>query len=119
FFPWTIMRNDLYIVSFKTVNAADQGDYYSGMPVDKSSFDDLTKPWGDRTDPMIMQALNYAERGSFINSTNSLNMQVKGQSTMFTSEIEPNRQLDQHGNKDMFYFRKKAPFNINDSFRNP
>lgn len=100
FYAVTIMQNDLYAVSFKTVNANGETDYYDGMPVDYDVSEDLTKNWGNIQDPLLMEALHYAETGSF--TTSSLSRMNKNNSTS-PRKRELNRKLDLHGNKDMYY----------------
>src|SRR5690606_6979449 len=53
YFNWNILGVDLYAVSFQTFNSAGYGDYFSGLPVDKVVFDDLTKDFGDAQEDMI------------------------------------------------------------------
>jgi len=65
FFSIRIDKNDLYIPQFQTKNQADFGDYFDGMPVDKDVVDDLTKDFGDTSERLLAQALNYSATGSF------------------------------------------------------
>lgn len=53
-------------VSFETVNALDEGDYYSGIaPTSGCEFeDDLTAPLGSANEASIAAALRYVETGS-------------------------------------------------------
>lgn len=105
FFPWEILKTDLYAVSFKTTNNLGYGDYFEGMPVDLNVGDDVSKNWGNTEDGMLKQALYYAENGAF--------MQVKA----LQSGVKPaisvdnrrniNMKLDQKGNHDMFNLKKK------------
>lgn len=103
FYAVSIMQNDLYAVSFKTINADGETDYYDGMPVDKDVSEDLTKNWGDVRDPLLREALHYAETGSFT-SGSSLRMTNEA-----VSKRNPNlnKKLDLRGNKDMYYFSLK------------
>lgn len=103
FFPWNIMNNDLYAVSFKTINASGESDYFEGMPVDKLIGEDLTTDWGDTNDPLLREALQYATTGSFSVSSASRMQSLRPQS----QQKKLNSKLDQRGNKDMFRFRKK------------
>jgi len=101
FFPWDIMKNDLYAVSFKTINASGESDYFEGMPVDKLIGEDVSRNWGDVNDPLLKEALQYAATGNF--SANNLtlrqSLRPQGQGERLNSK------LDQRGNKDMFRFR--------------
>lgn len=105
FFNWDIMGVDLYAVSFQTFNSTGYGDYFSGIPVDKVAFDDLTRDFGDAREEMIAEALYYAENGRF--SPGSENFQSKLRARL-TGE-QPNRlngALDRHGVKGMYVFRR-------------
>jgi carboxyl-terminal processing protease len=102
FFPWEILNNDLYAVSFKTINAAGESDYFEGMPVDKLVSEDLARNWGDPNDPLLREALSYASTGSFSSAGRS----SKVQSLRTPAKDQKlNAKLDQRGNKDMFRFR--------------
>ncbi len=50
--------------SFKTVNAAGEGDYFDGLPVDCPAADDLTFEVGDDSDPNIVAAMTYLNTGA-------------------------------------------------------
>ncbi|TCO25480.1 PDZ domain-containing protein [Pedobacter psychrotolerans] len=65
FFSLRIDKNDLYIPQFQTKNQADFGDYFDGMTVDKDIADDLTRDFGDASESLLAQALNYSATGSF------------------------------------------------------
>ncbi len=47
--------------SFQTVNAADFGDYFDGLPADCLAADDLDIPVGDDADPRVIAALQYLD----------------------------------------------------------
>jgi len=74
FFSIRIDKKDLYIPQFQTKNSANFGDYFDGMPVDKDLSDDLTKEFGDPTERLLAEALNYSAKGSFtsLNTENTL-----------------------------------------------
>jgi carboxyl-terminal processing protease len=65
FFSIRIDKNDLYIPQFQTKNQLGQGDYFSGMTVDKDVADDLTKDFGDPSEKMLAQALYYSANNNF------------------------------------------------------
>jgi carboxyl-terminal processing protease len=65
FFSIRIDKNDLYIPQFQTKNQLDQGDYFSGMTVDKDVADDLSKDFGDPSEKMLAQALYYSANNNF------------------------------------------------------
>lgn len=66
FFPVHIDKFDLYIPEFETKNQQNIGGYYSGLTVDKESFEDPTKNWGDSTETLLAYALWYAKTGTFL-----------------------------------------------------
>jgi hypothetical protein len=54
----------LRLTAFRTVNANDIGDYYSGLPADCAVSDDLDIPVGDAADPNMIAALGYLDTGA-------------------------------------------------------
>ncbi len=52
-------------VTFKIVNSANFGDYFSGFPPDKIVTDDITHDWGDINELCLKEAVYYVENGSF------------------------------------------------------
>ncbi len=66
FFPVRIDDFDMYIPEFETKNQRNVGGYYSGLTVDKESFEDPTKNWGDSTETLLSYALLYSKTGSFV-----------------------------------------------------
>lgn len=83
FFPIRIDKVDMYIPEFETKNKLGQGGYYSGLTVDKTASEDLTKGWGDETETLLAYALLYAKTGSFVTTT------AKTASLSATSTIMP------------------------------
>ncbi|MFN8344876.1 MAG: S41 family peptidase [Spirosomataceae bacterium] len=57
-------------IAFKTVNAKNVGDYYSGLAVDATIADGLDKNWGDPLENCLASALGYIQTGSFTITTN-------------------------------------------------
>ena len=55
----------LYAINFKMTNAKGFGDYYGGLPVDKSETDDITHNFGDSREACLAQALYYIQNGNF------------------------------------------------------
>ncbi len=51
-------------VSFRTVNALGEGDYFDGLPVDCPAEDDLDTPLGDPSEASLAEALHYIETGA-------------------------------------------------------
>ena len=65
FFPIPVFEYNIYPVSFKTINSAGAADYFSGIPVDKNSVDDLSRDFGDINEASLKEALFYLSTGSF------------------------------------------------------
>ncbi|MBK1439007.1 hypothetical protein JHJ32_03315 [Parapedobacter sp. ISTM3] len=105
YFNWNILGVDLYAVSYQTFNAMGEGDYFSGMPVDKLIYDDLTRDFGDPAEDMIAEALYYATNNRFSSNVAST------QSSERTAHAGPvsgriNSLLDRHGQKGMYQFAR-------------
>ncbi|RZK15528.1 MAG: hypothetical protein EOO86_16565, partial [Pedobacter sp.] len=104
FFSLRIDKKDLYIPQFQTKNQANFGDYFDGMAVDKDVADDLTKDFGDASEKLLAQALNYSATGTFTSylKDNSLS------STSGTSRalIDSNNEQLDHEFKGMIETRK-------------
>jgi len=62
---------DLYAVSFETVNAKNEGGYYSGMEPGSPVYpgvmarDSYSLAWGDVNDACLAQAMNHISGGAF------------------------------------------------------
>jgi len=69
-YGFEVMDYVLAPVAFKTVNAKNEGDYYSGLAVDASVADGLDKNWGDPLENCLAAALGYIQTGSFNVTTN-------------------------------------------------
>jgi len=104
FFSIRIDKKDLYIPQFQTKNQADFGDYFDGLTVDKDVVDDLTKDFGDTSEKLLAQALNYSATGTFtsylkdnaLSSTSGISRQV----------IDSNNEQLDHEFKGMIETRK-------------
>ena len=53
-------------ITFKTVNANGEGEYFNGFPVDAITYDGLDKDFGDQEEACLKQALHYIETGTFL-----------------------------------------------------
>lgn len=93
---------DLYAVSFESVNANNEGGYYSGMTPGTAKYpgiiasDSYYLSWGDVADASLAQAINHISAGAFKVSAQS---KVKAINTTPLSSID--RQF-----KGMIDFRK-------------
>ncbi len=52
-------------ITFKILNADDEGDYYNGLPVNSYADDDVTKIFGDISEASLNEVLYHIENGSF------------------------------------------------------
>ncbi len=93
---------DLYAVSFVSVNAHGEGNYYSGMTPGSTNYpgvkayDSFFLPWGNTNDYCLSQALNHISTGAFKVSTPSKVKSIK---------IHPALEIDRQF-KGMIDFRK-------------
>jgi carboxyl-terminal processing protease len=88
FFAISIDKLDLYVPMFETKNQKNEGGYYSGMAVDHSVSDDVTKDFGDPTERLLAAALSYSEKGTFaVNNIPSKIASVSGMSVFETERL--------------------------------
>ncbi|UZR94813.1 S41 family peptidase [Chondrinema litorale] len=66
-------------ISFRVVNANGVGDYFSGIPVDSQTPDDLSVDFGNTEEACLKEALYYLESGDFNNSGSrtAINSQIQ------------------------------------------
>ena len=57
FFPVPVGGYDMYVISFRTVNANGTGDYYNGMIPTVDLYEDGAHDWGQLTEVYLNQAL--------------------------------------------------------------
>lgn len=109
YFGWDIMGVDLYAVSFQTFNSQGFGDYFSGLPVDKLVYDDVTRAFGDPDEALIAEALNYARTGGFsaVSATN-LEMNTRLRSRNTTRSPGLNQFFDGQSDRGMYNFKSQA-----------
>lgn len=65
-FGFDFCNNDfrLRAVTFKSINADDEGDYFNGLSVDCPAADDLLNPLGDANEASLAEALAFVETGA-------------------------------------------------------
>lgn len=57
---------DLYAINFATHNANGEGDYYTGIAVDKAAIDYVNVPWGATADDdNLKKIMSYINTGAF------------------------------------------------------
>lgn len=111
FFPIHIDDFDMYIPEFETKNQLNVGGYYSGLNVDLTSSEDLTKNWGDSTETLLNYALSYAKNGNF-NISPVKTGSLAQQTTKAAAKLSPEQlksislKLDQNAFKGMIRDRK-------------
>jgi hypothetical protein len=52
-------------VTFKTVNASEEGEYYAGFAPDKIAIDDITHDFEDRREACLGEAIKWMQTSSF------------------------------------------------------
>ncbi len=61
--PFEIGNLIFYATNFTVRNELDFDDYFDGIPADILAPDDVTKNWGDPTEPRLAAALDYIRNG--------------------------------------------------------
>ncbi|MXV16308.1 S41 family peptidase [Hufsiella ginkgonis] len=59
FFPIRIGNYNVYYSMFQTRNSAGEGDYFTGFTPDKTTFDDVTRDFGNSKESSTLAAINY------------------------------------------------------------
>ncbi|TXH22038.1 MAG: hypothetical protein E6Q95_02810 [Chitinophagaceae bacterium] len=77
----------IFPVSFKNVNANNEGDFYDGLDLNFTRTDGIDKNWGDKTENLLANAL------SLFNTNNPLSVH---------STVERNAGLNYKANKTLF-----------------
>lgn len=96
FFAIKIDKIDLYIPQFETKNSQNIGGYYTGIPVDFTVADDVTKDFGDRTEALLAAALSYSEKGTFsLSKPNTTISSIRGMSAKEAQEMTDGLDKDQ------------------------
>jgi len=70
FFGIPVGKYDMYIAQFESRNSAGKADFYQGMIPGgnypgKDAADDVTKDFGDSTENLLAQALNFIEKSTY------------------------------------------------------
>jgi hypothetical protein len=92
FFDIDINKYQMFIPEFETKNSSGQGGYYSGMKPGSTDYpgfyaaDDVTKDFGDPTELLLAEAINYVNKGVY-SVTAPLQIQsVEGISTVYSAD---------------------------------
>jgi hypothetical protein len=92
FFDIEINKYQMYIPEFETKNSSGQGGYYAGMTPGSTDYpgklisDDVTKDFGDPTEKLLAQAINYAKNGVYLTSTDLQIQSTETGSTKLTTD---------------------------------
>jgi hypothetical protein len=106
FFAISIDKIDLYIPQFETKNSLNEGGYYTGLPVNYTVPDDVTRDFGDRNEALLAAALSHSEKGTFtLSKPNNTISSVRKMSS--SEERELTNELDQDIFKGMNYDKLK------------
>lgn len=65
YFPIPVADWYIFPVSFRTTNKNGEGNYFNGIPVDKTVADGLDKDWGDVGESSLASVLSYIGTGAF------------------------------------------------------
>ncbi len=68
YYGFPVMDYYSFPLAVKQVNASNYGDFYEGLPVNKTQRDDVSKNWGDPAEACMNDALTYIRTGVFSNS---------------------------------------------------
>lgn len=66
FFPIPVGDWYIFPVSFRTTNKNNEGNYFSGFPVDAQVADGLDKDWGDISETSLSSAIRNITTGSYL-----------------------------------------------------
>lgn len=92
FFDINIGKYQMYIPEFETKNSAGQGGYYAGMMPASADYpgklisDDVTKDFGDVTEKLLAQAVNFAKNGVYTTSADLQIQSVESGSSKLSTE---------------------------------
>ena len=108
FFDININKYTLYTPEFETKNSNGQGGYYTGMVPGstdypgKTTYDDVTKDFGDTSEGMLATALSYLRLGTF--SAGALKTESVGTASLLSDELkQANQHMDKANFKGMLY----------------
>jgi len=93
FFAIKIDKIELYLPQFETKNSLNEGGYYTGLPVDYTVVDDVSRDFGDRNERLLAAALSHSEKGSFTfskpdNTISSLRKMSVNEQRELTTELD-------------------------------
>jgi len=99
FFAIPVGKYDLYISEFESQNSQGKADFYQGMVPGgnfpgKDAADDVTKDFGDPTENLFAQAINFIEKNNYVTAS------LKTQSLESTVDKIKLREVNQHLNPE-------------------
>jgi carboxyl-terminal processing protease len=92
FFDININKYQMYIPEFETKNSLGQGGYYSGMTPASTDYpgkfanDDVTKDFGDVTEGLLSQTINYVNNGIYLTSSDLQVQSTESSSNKLTTD---------------------------------
>jgi len=105
FFGINIDGYTVYMSNFQSKNANGEGDYFSGISVDISATDDVTRDLGDTQEVCLSKAIAYITSGTTL--TANTKMTLKNGATVSSSEVTTRTLDDQSDFKGMVETRYK------------
>jgi hypothetical protein len=81
----------VFPVEFQSVNAADFGDYFDGLPVDATAPDDVTRDFGDPDETSLRVALTYLRTGTLQSARTSVEGVVNAEIDRANEKLNPVR----------------------------
>jgi carboxyl-terminal processing protease len=108
YFGWDILGVDLYAVSFQTINALGEGDYFDGLPVDFVIGEDVLHDFGDHRERILGEVLYYIENGSPLWSRTTSTSLLASKSLTLPDQAAKNHLLDSRGIKNMYFLNKRG-----------
>jgi carboxyl-terminal processing protease len=109
FFGIDLDKYTVYMPNFKTVNASNEGDYYSGFTPDVAAPDDVSHDFGDPKETSLSMALNLIASGSAMPSAKSSRNGGKNQESI-EKEVQLQHLGDDTGFQGMIENRKNVAY---------
>lgn len=64
-------------ITFKILNANNEGEYYNGLPVNSYADDDVTRNFGDSEESSLQEVIYHIENGSFSGKKSAIDVKRK------------------------------------------
>lgn len=103
----------LYSPQIYVENSANQGDYYAGMAPGSTAYpgklaaDDVTKEFGDPTEGLLAQVINYVNTGTYaLIKPQIQTLERSKQPFSIAQQKSASRKMDQHKFKPLVFIKK-------------